>query len=225
MDLRFCHTKWGLRFWFRNKNTAANNATKWSSQYNPVMCVHTSSRPAVVPWLFGRGIFTNNVVWGLFAYNPTFPIMNTENLNHLNLSRMCTEWSRDGWSALVSTVAEPGAHWTHEEGRPPQLEAPPPSSASSSSLSPHSPLVHTLSTKMVECLHMNTLTLVMVLEPQGLPLPAGRLAPPPQVSLSSLLPASLPLSPHALHTCPILLATTKEESSPPFPFLLLVCAI
>ena len=110
-------------------------------------------------------------------------------------------------------------------GRPPQLEAPPPSSASSSPLSPQSPLVHTLSTKMVECLHLNTLTLVMVLEPQGLPLPAGRLAPPPQVSLPSLLPASLPLSPHALHTCPLLLATTKEESSPPFPFLLLICAI
>ena len=42
--------------------------------------------------------------------------MNTENLNHPNFSRLFTERSRDGWSALVSTVAEPGAHWTHEEG-------------------------------------------------------------------------------------------------------------
>ena len=175
--------------------------------------------------MFCRGIFTNNVVWGLFAYNPTFSIMNTENFNQSIFSRLYTERSRDGWSGLVSTVAEPGAHWTHEEGRPPQLEAPPPSSASSLPHPPQSPLVHTLSTKMLVCLHLNTLTLVLVLEPLGFPLPAGRLAPPPQVSLSSLLPASLPLSPHALHTCPILLATTKEESSPPFPFLLLVCAI
>ena len=42
--------------------------------------------------------------------------MNTENLNHPNFSRMFTKRSRDGWSGLVSTVEEPGAHWTHEEG-------------------------------------------------------------------------------------------------------------
>ena len=71
--------------------------------------------------MFCRGIFTNNVVWGLFAYNPTFSIMNTENFNQSIFSRLYTERSRDGWSGLVSTVAEPGAHWTHEEGRPPQL--------------------------------------------------------------------------------------------------------
>ena len=66
--------------------------------------------------MFGRGIFTNNVVWGLFAYNPTFSIMKIENFNHPIFSRLFTERSRDGWSGLVSTVEEPGAHWTHEEG-------------------------------------------------------------------------------------------------------------
>ena len=69
--------------------------------------------------------------------------MNTENLNHPNFSRLFTERSRDGWSALVSTVEEPGAHWTHEEGEATTAGG---TSAIISlvlpSLSTHSPSVH-----------------------------------------------------------------------------------
>ena len=141
--------------------------------------------------MFDRGILTNNVVWGLFAYNPTFPIMTTENLNQPNFSRLYTERSRDGWSGLVSTVAEPGAHWTHEEGRPPQLEAPPPSSASSLPHPPQPPpCVHPVHQDacVLALEHFDPGLLVRTTGPppaswQACPSPPGQpLQPPPRLS-------------------------------------------